>query len=477
MFIAELALAQTTIILKPNGEVGKDAFIGGLNPTMNLSEHPDFVAMSGTNGGIQVTNRGIIDFDLSEIPENANIISASLSLFSYDSPWVGTHRLTDGKNDCFLYRVTEEWLETQVNWTNQPSITNLNRVYYPSSTADIQDYLDVDVSALVQDMVNDPNGSHGFLLQQIMENPYRTMCFASSDNDNAELWPELKVVYLENPKSDECVRFTPNAEDGKDTFLRSLDPDVNRSLHPDFNAQTGTNNSQLVSARGIIDFELNSLPENIEIVTAKLNLFSYNSMSNGTHAAYDGGNNQAELRRVTEFWEEDEVTWNNQPSVTNQNMIILEETELEILDYTLDMKNMVIDYLNDKNNSFGFMIKQTDEAPYGRLIFGSSDNIDPELRPSMEVCYNIISSTEFDRIINFNVYPVPAANTINVELDKVYEGDIKIYTIGGILIKELSTSGGINQIDIKELVAGEYIIKVTSKISKRVTGSKQFIKL
>jgi hypothetical protein len=187
--------AQTTIILQPNGSQGKDAYIDNRSNNNNYGNHIDFPAIAWTNNGTPVDARGLIDFDLSSIPNGATINSASLSLYSYSSPANGDHSTRNGSNKSVLTRITNSWDESTVNWNNQPTTTTQNQVFLPASTDSIQDYLNIDVKKLVQDMIVDPNNSYGFLLKLVTEQYYRRMIFASSDNADSKLHPKLEICY------------------------------------------------------------------------------------------------------------------------------------------------------------------------------------------------------------------------------------------------------------------------------------------
>src|SRR5690554_5197109 len=84
LFMNQFVFAQTTTItLQPNGTFGKDAFIDSRLSNLNAGDHPDFAAMSWTNGGAHVDVRGLIEFDLSVLPSGSTINSAQLSIYSY----------------------------------------------------------------------------------------------------------------------------------------------------------------------------------------------------------------------------------------------------------------------------------------------------------------------------------------------------------------------------------------------------------
>ena len=181
--------------LKPNATQGIDAFIYDLEPDRNLGTHPDFTAIAGTNEGIPVIVRGLMKFDFSSIPNDAIIDSVRLSLYSYDSPSNFTHRTDGGSNSCVLQKVVTDWDEDIVTWNNQPSITENNQVVLVQSQFDIQDYLNIDVTSLFIDMIKNVKNNYGFMLKLETEEYYRTMLFASSDNEDSNLHPKLDIYY------------------------------------------------------------------------------------------------------------------------------------------------------------------------------------------------------------------------------------------------------------------------------------------
>lgn len=70
---------------------------------------------------------------------------------------------------------------------------------------------------MIQYMVSNPNSNNGFLISlQNEEREYRSMRFASSDNANSELWPELIVEY--NIPCDAGFSLCMNDSDNPTTF-------------------------------------------------------------------------------------------------------------------------------------------------------------------------------------------------------------------------------------------------------------------
>lgn len=147
--------------------------------------------INGFSGGLNI-NRSLFKFDLSQIPECATIISAKLDLFALGP--IGTlngHSI--GNNSAEIRRVNESWNLFSVTWNNQPSSSTLNQVLLPPSTTSTEDYLGIDVTDLVIDMVN--LGDNGFLIKQVIESPTRVLLFCSQDYANSEKHPVLKIEY------------------------------------------------------------------------------------------------------------------------------------------------------------------------------------------------------------------------------------------------------------------------------------------
>lgn len=189
-------LAQTTLNLRPDATLGKDAYYKDATPTLNQGTHADFTALAWTNGGAVVA-RSIIEFDLTSIPAGSTINSAYLSLYnnSTSSNNSGEHSNLSGSNSATLRRITTSWNEFSVTWNNQPSATNSNEVVLPASTTIYEDYTNINVTQLVQDMVDMPGSSFGFMISLQTEQYYRALIFSSSDHADPNNHPELVITY------------------------------------------------------------------------------------------------------------------------------------------------------------------------------------------------------------------------------------------------------------------------------------------
>jgi len=200
--------SNQTLVLQPDSTLGKDAMVwedNGRygNTDKNYGQDDRLLMHAGTNNGIPDFTRSLIDFDLDQVPSGAVISSAKLTL--YNNPTThsfdGKHR---NESSGYVQRVTSDWEERVVNWNNQPSYSAQNKVSYSSLTGN-ENLEDLDVTALVRDMLADPENSYGFMLRLQTEQRYRAAVFASSDHSNADLHPKLEITFTTNPN--------PNADD------------------------------------------------------------------------------------------------------------------------------------------------------------------------------------------------------------------------------------------------------------------------
>ena len=222
------AFCQMTLVLQPNAAAGKDAWICSYYPNDDNSTQSEFDAGAWTFFGNPGTVRSLVEFDLSSIPANAVITSAYLTLYNNpNSPeWThdGTHSHMSGSNAAWLQRITTPWLET-AGWNNQPSTTAVNEVVLLQDTNPHQDYV-IPVTALVQDMINNPGASFGFMLRLQTELYYRILVFASSNHPNSALHPKIEICYgdpngISDIINDDVLNVFPNPASNQITISNS----------------------------------------------------------------------------------------------------------------------------------------------------------------------------------------------------------------------------------------------------------------
>lgn len=177
----------------------------------------------------------------------------------------------------------------------------------------------------------------------------------------------------------------------------------------DVSAIAWTNGGIPSNSRGLFAFDLSAIPENAIITDAKLSLYHNPTSGNGGHSTMSGSN-ACIIQRVTQNWNEDSVTWDTQPTTTDTNEVLLAESSSATDDYlNMDVKNLIIDMLNNPTQSFGMMLRLQDENAFRKLVFASSDYANSNSHPKLEITY-LTYNLEVGTIAS----PVCAGQTISL---------------------------------------------------------------
>jgi hypothetical protein len=463
-----LCFGQITIVLQPDSASGKDALLHGLSSEVdkNYGKNPQFASTAGTFGGEFAATRSIISFNLSQIPANATINAAKLSLYAWDT---NTGLLQHyGSNAGWLERVTSAWNEFTVTWNSQPSTTTLNRVELPISTSGTQNYLDLNVTQLVSDMIANPTSSYGFMLKLQTEEAYRRLNFCSSDHPIQALHPKLEIQYTA-PLNDSVLTLQPDPETGKDALLHGLSSEVNvnRGNNPQLAASAWTFGGEPGIVRSVIEFNLKQIPPRKAIESAKLSLYAWDSTI-GIAQNYSGdGSNACWVERIISNWDESTVTWNNQPRTTTYNRASLPMSTSATQNYLdIDVTKIAQDIVNYPDSSFGFMLKLQNETYYRSMNFCSSDHPNAEFRPKLVIKF--AKATKTNDVYSLKdaiaVYPNPVREVLNIDMSAnnlPENASIILYNQLGQQVKQLPIKKGITSIDTGYLNNGIYLYKIS----------------
>lgn len=184
-------------------------------------------------------------------------------------------------------------------------------------------------------------------------------------------------------KAQNHVILRPGLADGKVGEVYSLEPntvwtnDLLKAMAWTFQGDPGI-------LRGLLQFDLSSVPAGSTIDSAFLSLYAPNPPNTQFHS----GNNTSYLRRITSGWDQATITWSNQPQSTNIHQVTLPETTDDYQDYPhINVTALVRDMVSDPLNSFGFMFIQQDETPLTRMTFCSSTYTDTSKHPQLEIYY------------------------------------------------------------------------------------------
>jgi hypothetical protein len=196
------------------------------------------------------------------------------------------------------------------------------------------------------------------------------------------------------PKESFNVTLQPDATNGKDAFVEDypFDNYSNRNWGDmvEFSAISWTSQGTPFVVRSLIDFNFDAIPSNATVDSAKLSLYSYSTPGHGAGHDPLTGSNECYLQRIISSWEEDTVTWNTQPDVTDLNRVLIMQSTTTMQDYEeIDVTDLVRDILNDRDNSFGFMLRLVNESGYRRMLFATSDVAEAHKRPKLEINYTV----------------------------------------------------------------------------------------
>ena len=341
-------------------------------------------AEAWTSGGQLYKFRALIEIDVSSIPANATITDAKLYLYStYDGLSWKKHL---GANACYLQKVTEHWEEDEVTWNSiDGKTTTEGQVSIPQSTTYDQDY-EIDITDLVQDWVDNGN-NHGLMFKLQNETKYRKMVFGLSDHTTSEFHPKVEISY-------ELDRGFATFYPSKDAMLyyKINEPDkanTNYGGSIAINAETWTSGGQLYKKRAAIEFDLSTIPQDATIFDATLKF--YNRYESGKSWTGHSGANACWLQKVTEPWEEYEVTWNSiDGDVTTEGQISVPQSTYYNQDYEIDITDMVKDWVQNGEN-YGLLFRLQNESTYRIMTFASSDHDIQSKWPVLEVTYQKIT--------------------------------------------------------------------------------------
>ncbi|MCW3466675.1 DNRLRE domain-containing protein [Chitinophaga nivalis] len=175
-------------------------FINGLPAygATNLGSLEELIVSAWTYYGIGGTtgfSRFYIDFTgMDQIPQGSTVLNAVLRLYGKNTSILAPQGNTT-PNACWIERVTSPWTQNTLTWNNQPTVTTVHQTVLPASTSQWNYNAFVNVTTLVQDIVNQvPAQRYGFSVRLQLDSIFRSLVFASAENNNAALRPQLEVT-------------------------------------------------------------------------------------------------------------------------------------------------------------------------------------------------------------------------------------------------------------------------------------------
>ncbi len=103
----------------------------------------------------------------------------------------------------------------------------------------------------------------------------------------------------------------------------------------------------------------------------------------------DGNTLETEISRVVQAWDEQVITWNNQPLVDTGSTVTVGPPSSSTADLQVDLTAMVNSWFSTPASNFGFRLKLQTEEHYRAVVLTSSDYLDDPLRrPSLTVKFS-----------------------------------------------------------------------------------------
>lgn len=242
--------------------------------------------------------------------------------------------------------------------------------------------------------------------------PYYTLVVKKEglDPKRIEIQAErLKATTMEEPLiirlsrlSSHVLTLQPGPEDGMDAMITNRDPNENFGNHPNFEATFLSDSilTVMYSSKSLIRFHPNELPKDARIEKVMMTLhfdpaFPWDSIYYDSLIYYaDPASSSfawygAVLQQVVEPWEEQKVTWENQPASIEANQVYISPIVYGTNFLRINVTSLFIPMQEIAAPNYGMMLRLWPSEQFPGFSFISSDHPVPEFRPKLEIHYSI----------------------------------------------------------------------------------------
>jgi hypothetical protein len=187
----------------------------------------------------------------------------------------------------------------------------------------------------------------------------------------------------------ECWDSRENHSEVSAALVNSFMPSVNYENPECIKATAWTYNLQNLVTRTFFKFDLQSVPQDINIIDAKLYLYSPSENNiNNSHSTLSGPNSFY-IRRITSDWQSTDITWNNQPEYTIEGESLNPSSTDDKQNYEIDITYIIKDIVEKKIVNYGFLIMLKQESFYRQICFASNSYHNQLLRPILRIRYQL----------------------------------------------------------------------------------------
>ena len=229
--------------------------------------------------------QALLSFDVSQLPGNADILTATLELYG-DTASGGIR----------AYAAMESWSESTVTWNNKPGLSTRSGAATETGIG----WESWDVETLVQEWITGTLDNHGFLLAQGGTIFYQTDY--ESREEGGITVPRIVVTY----QTAGSPMILPAAAD---TWVDELMPTTNYGAGTYLRTSCGAVGEAYI----LLQFDTTYLPADISVISATLELYS--EVNRVQRAEVQVASSGADILpdAIHAEWEEMTVTWNNKP--------------------------------------------------------------------------------------------------------------------------------------------------------------------
>jgi hypothetical protein len=194
----------------------------------------------------------------------------------------------------------------------------------------------------------------------------------------------------------QIIYLQPGPGDGKDAMISNLEPDKNFGGHKYFEATYMTESMLTVMRlnRSLIFFNLGALPQGAVIKKVVLKLFydipvPWDSTIFVPAGTVIASKPAGVFQQVVEPWDENTVTWNNQPKTTEINQVFLAPFIRNVNFIEVDITKLIIIPTANALPNHGILFKLNQTERFKGFRFVSSDFVEASMRPKLSVHYSI----------------------------------------------------------------------------------------
>ncbi|MFW5821716.1 MAG: DNRLRE domain-containing protein [Bacteroidota bacterium] len=232
----------------------------------------------------------------------------------------------------------------------------------------------------------------------IIENPgYQPLEIEMNLETLKNTSPDNPYIFKLSQDPYNTLFLQPGPEEGKDAMITDLDPMENFGDYKFFEASFLTESPLTVmrTKRSLIHFKLSELPKSARIEKVELVVSFeapiWDSINESAIDEFMLWDNRLVFRQIIEPWEEDRVTWENQPASMEANQVFVKiHPEMSSNQRIYDVTSLFVPVQEVAAPNHGFIFMQPhDENPSpGGLQFASSDHPVKEMRPKLVVKYS-----------------------------------------------------------------------------------------